>query len=106
MKDAIATVSYRGAVSIPKATIAVQTTCEKVYNHSYYVTTNEQKKYEKNLLPTIIEESELENTDDSPSCSKQLKKQKPRSKEQITNMFYLLNELSVNINMKWHYTRK
>ena len=46
IKDAIATVSYRAAISIPKAKEAVQTTCETFYNHQYYLNPDERKKFE------------------------------------------------------------
>ena len=37
VKDAIATVSYRCAASIPKGHIAFQTVCDKMYGHRYYL---------------------------------------------------------------------
>ena len=37
IKNAICTVSYRSGVSVPKARIAVQAVCEKLYNHKYYL---------------------------------------------------------------------
>ena len=49
MKDAIATVSYRCAVSIPKARIAFQTVCDKMYGHRYYLTSEEQEEFEPSV---------------------------------------------------------
>ena len=46
VKNAIATVSYRCAVSIPKARIALQTVCDKMYGHKYYLTPEEQEQFE------------------------------------------------------------
>ena len=46
VKDAIATISYRHAVSVPKGRIAYQTACEKGYAHHYYLTTDERRKFE------------------------------------------------------------
>ena len=36
-KDAIATVSYRAGISIPKARVAVKAVCEKLYDHVYHL---------------------------------------------------------------------
>lgn len=50
IKDTIATVSYRAIISVPKARLATQTVCEKLYGHKYYL--------EKPKLTTIQEEDE------------------------------------------------
>ena len=34
VKDTIATVSYRTRISVPKARVASQTVCEKLYGHT------------------------------------------------------------------------
>ena len=47
-KDAIATVSYRTAVSVSKARVAVQAVCDKIYNHNYYLSVEEKEKIEGN----------------------------------------------------------
>ena len=60
--DAIATVSYRTAVSVSKARVAVQTVCDKLYNHRYYISVEEKEE---------IEGSEL----------RESKSKKPRTKE-------------------------
>ena len=39
-------VSYRCAVSIPKAAIVLQTVCDKMYGHKYYLTPQEQEQFE------------------------------------------------------------
>jgi len=49
VKNSIATVSVRAGVSVPKACIAVQAVCEKLYNHKYYLSPP---------LPTIEEADE------------------------------------------------
>ena len=46
VKNTTATVSYRCAVSIPKACIALQTVCDKMYGHKYYLTPEEQEQFE------------------------------------------------------------
>ena len=46
VKNAIATVSYTCAVSIPKACISLQTVCYKMYQNKYYLTPEEQKQFE------------------------------------------------------------
>ena len=35
VKDTIATASYRAGISVPKARVATQTVCEKLYGHIY-----------------------------------------------------------------------
>ena len=40
--DAIATISYRACISVPKAREAFQACCEKFYNHQYYLTKEQQ----------------------------------------------------------------
>ena len=52
----IVTLSYKAATSMGKAQVAVQTTCRKFYNRFYYLTPNEQEKYEPQL-ETIKEKS-------------------------------------------------
>ena len=54
----IATVSYKAAISVGKARVAVQTKYRKFYNRFYYLAPNEQEKYEPQLQ-TIKEESNL-----------------------------------------------
>ena len=68
-KDAIATVSYRTALSVPKARVALQAVCEKLYGHKYYLSVEEKEKFEP-TLPTILEVTPLEH-----------KSKKPRTKE-------------------------
>ena len=51
--DTIATISYKTAVSIPKARVAFQTVCQKFYGHRYYLNKDEQKQYEPNLQPIM-----------------------------------------------------
>ena len=46
VKDAIATISYRCAISIEKARIAYQVVCLISYGHRYYLTPEEQNKFE------------------------------------------------------------
>ena len=46
VKNATATVNYRCAVSIPKARLASQTVCDKMYGHKYYLTPEEQEQFE------------------------------------------------------------
>ena len=46
VKNATATVSYRCAVSISKACLVLQTVCDKMYGHIYYLTPEEQEKFE------------------------------------------------------------
>ena len=41
-KDAIATVSYRTAVSVPKARVATQVVLEKICGHKYYLSVEEK----------------------------------------------------------------
>ena len=60
--------SYKAAISMKKAHLAVQTTCRKFYNYQYYLTSGEQAKYEPEF--STLEEAELA----TPSQSK-----KPRS---------------------------
>ena len=54
----VATVSYKTAISVGKARVAVQTKCRTFYNRFYYLTPNDQEKYEPQLQ-TIKEESNL-----------------------------------------------
>lgn len=96
IKEAIAAVSYRTAVSVQKARVAVQTVCNKLYKHNYQLSTEEQQQFESNLLPTIIEESELEDEENSASCSNKPVAIKPRTKEQWhTKYQYVLPSPSV-----------
>ena len=55
-KDAIATVSYRTALSVPKSRVAVQAVCEKLYSHRYYLSLEEKRKFAP--LETIQEQNE------------------------------------------------
>lgn len=71
IKDAIATVSYRTALSVPMARVAFQAVCEKAYGHRYYLTPEEQLKFE----PT------LESIPEEPESAEPISK-KPRSAEQ------------------------
>ena len=50
-KDAIATVSYRTAVSVSKARVAVQTVGDKLYNHKYYISEGSELRESKNKKP-------------------------------------------------------
>jgi hypothetical protein len=52
IKDTIATVSYRAIISVPKARLATQTVCEKLYGHKYHL--------EKPKLTTVEDEEEEE----------------------------------------------
>ena len=61
-KDAIATVSYRTALSIEKSRVAVQAVCEKIYGHQYYLSLGDKKKF----YPSLTTISEVE---DEPSSS-------------------------------------
>ena len=54
VKDTIATVSYRTGISVPKARVATQTVCEKMYGHCYTLE-KEQKR-----LETVNEEDVAE----------------------------------------------
>ena len=84
IKDTIATVNYKAAISVEKARLAVQTTCLKFYNHQYYLTLEEQAKYEPELA-TIEEERELA----TPSQSK-----KPRSADDYKSKYqYVLPDI-------------
>ena len=65
IKNAVATVSYRAGISVPKARVAVQAVCEKLYKHKYQL---------KPTLPTINEEDEPT----EPVCKK------PRKHEEYT----------------------
>ena len=64
IKNTVATVSYRAGVSVPKARVAVQAVCEKLYGHKYLLQPN---------LPTIEEE-------DDEMCEPIIKK--PRNQEE------------------------
>ena len=55
VKDAITTVSIRCAISIPKARMAYQAVMEKRYGHRYYLSSDEQRKFEP-VLESISEE--------------------------------------------------
>lgn len=79
IKDAIATVSYRAAVSIDKARVAVKATCEKMYGHMYYLSPEEQAKFEPQLA-TIIEDPELQEE----------KRHTPKTKEDFKKYRYVL----------------
>ena len=83
IKDVIATVSYRVAISIPKARVAVQATCETFYNHQYYLSPNEQKKYAS--LEVIEEADEIvaltNESNKSFDTSSELPSKKARSKD-------------------------
>ena len=57
-KDAVATVSYRTAMSIPRARIAVQAVIEKVCGKKLYLSVEEKNKFESPL--EAIEEVEEE----------------------------------------------
>ena len=64
IKNTVATVSYRAGVSVPKARVAVQAVCEKLYGHKYLLKLN---------LPTIAEEED-------ETCEQITKK--PRNQEE------------------------
>ena len=57
VKDAIATASVKCAISIPKARVAYQAIMEKRFGHRYYISAEEQRKFEP-LLSVIVEEEE------------------------------------------------
>ena len=73
-KDAIATVSYRTAVSIPKARVATQVVLEKICNHKYYLSVNERDREEG----TPVKEDET------------IPNKKPRSKDDWAKYQYVL----------------
>ena len=72
VRNTIATISYRTAVSVPKARVAFQTVCQKFYGHRYYLTTDEQKKYEPRLepIPESDDEADSEPVNKKPKTAK------------------------------------
>ena len=66
IRNTTATVSYRSGISVPKARIAVQTVCEILCGHKYYLCVAAQP-----CLSTIQEDEEPE----------EHKNKKPRTKE-------------------------
>ena len=85
VKDAIATTSYEAAVSVEKARVAFQVIARKMYGHRYYLTKEEQAKYEP-TLQTIEEHSdELEEP----------KSKKPRTLEEYKSYEFVLPDRKV-----------
>ena len=76
IKEAITTVSHKAAISVKKARLAVQATCKKLYNHRYYLTSQEQDKYEPKLQCIVEEDEETDENEVHAPKSK-----KPRSAE-------------------------
>ena len=76
IKEAITTVSHKAAISVKKARLAVQATCKKLYNHRYYLTSQEQDKYEPKLQCIDEEDEETDENEVHAPKSK-----KPRSAE-------------------------
>ena len=74
-KDTIATVSYRTTLSVQKARVAVQTVCEKLYSHKYYLSADEQNNFEPSL--DVIPEEQL----------KEPISKKPRTMEQYQSNY-------------------
>ena len=89
-KDTIATVSYRTALSVQKARVAVQAVCEKLYGHQYYLSIDEQNKF-KSSLDSIAEEEEVVN---------QPQDKKPRRKEQYQQYKLILPSAKVVSDFK------
>ena len=80
VKDTVATVSYRCAISIPKARIAFQTVAYKGYGHRYYLTPDEQQKFEPSLASIIEAEEESNDAEMKEPPSKM-----PRTAEDYEN---------------------
>ena len=80
-KDAIATVSYRSALSLAKSRVAVQAVCEKIYHHRYFLSVEEKEK-DKPSLETI-------NEDDEPASKK------PRTKKDYEKYAMILPSVKV-----------
>lgn len=78
-KDAIATVSYRAAISIPKARVTVKLT-EKFDNRWYYLSPEEKKKYE---VIAVAEETIVlsDQSNNSFNTSSESSRQKARSND-------------------------
>ena len=76
VKDAIATISYRAGVSVPKARVAFQAACEKAYNHQYYLTADEQKKFEPMLTDEVNDEEVQEPYAKVPRTTEDFRKYK------------------------------
>ena len=89
LKDAIATLSYKAAMSIDKTRVAVQATCKKTYGHLNYITKEEQRKYKPHL--ERIDEVDEERNDESSEP----KMGKPRSSEECKNYQYILPDSRV-----------
>ena len=79
LKDAIATMIYKAAMSTDKTRAAVQATCKKTYGHLNYIKKEEQRKYEPHL--ERIDEVDEERNDESSEP----KTEKPRYSEVCKN---------------------
>ena len=95
VKDAIASVSHQYAISVLKVCVAFQTVCEKAYSHHYYLTPEEQQKFEPSL--ESIQEDDEESLDVSDDDSTEPESKKPRTAEQyiISYKHVLLSARSV-----------
>ena len=84
VKDAICTVSYKAAISIEKARMAVQATCSILYGHKYYLTPLEQSNNEPSL------ESNDEVNEEQVSSSLEPITKKPRTINEYLQYKYVL----------------
>ena len=97
IKDAIATVSYKAAISIGKVRLAVQATCDKFYGHRYYLSTEEQQKYE----PQLSTITEAENEDIVSDDADEPVSKRPRTaSEYQTNYRYVLPSRNISGDFK------
>ena len=85
--DAICTASVRGAISIPKARVAYQAIMEKGFGFHYYLSADEQEKFEPHL--NSIEEEEPMELEEAES-DLQKKSNRVRSKEEYERYKYVL----------------
>ena len=85
----IATMSYKVAISVDKARVAVQATCKKMYGHLYYITKEEQRKYEPHLKRIDAVDEERNDESSEP------KTKKPHFSEAYKNYQYVLPERRV-----------
>ena len=82
VKDAIATTSYEAAISIDKARVAFKVIAKKMYGHRYYLSKEEQAKYEPSLDPIM----EINETDEISEP----KSKRPRSSSDYKAYRYVL----------------
>ena len=103
IKNAIATVSYRAAISVPKARVAVQATCENFYNYRYYLSSGEQQKFEPLAVIEELDETitSIDENDDSLNTTSEPPNKKARSKNAyIQNYKYVLPSRRVVADFK------